>query len=59
MSIRSAWGRGTGADRGWRGQQPAGTTAMRVRDRLAGLWADEDFARWYSGTGGRGSRLPS
>jgi Transposase domain (DUF772) len=26
---------------------PAGATAMWVRDRLDGLWAGEDFARWY------------
>jgi transposase len=26
---------------------PAGTTAMWVRDRLDGLWRDEDFAAWY------------
>jgi Transposase domain (DUF772) len=26
---------------------PVGTTAMWVRDRLDGLWADEDFASWY------------
>src|SRR5579859_221281 len=25
----------------------AGTTAMWVRDRLDGLWEDEDFAGWY------------
>jgi hypothetical protein len=30
-----------------RAGNPAGTTAMRVRDRLDGLWADEDFAGWY------------
>jgi transposase len=30
-----------------RASNPAGTTAMRVRDRLDGLWADEDFAGWY------------
>ena len=27
-----------------RASNPAGTTAMWVRDRLDGLWADEDFA---------------
>jgi hypothetical protein len=27
-----------------RAGNPAGTTAMWVRDRLDGLWADEDFA---------------
>lgn len=26
---------------------PGGTTAMWVRDRLDGLWCDEDFAGWY------------
>ncbi|MDX3075920.1 transposase [Streptomyces sp. MI02-7b] len=26
---------------------PAGTAAMWVRDRLDGLWRDEDFADWY------------
>jgi transposase len=30
-----------------RASNPAGTTAMWVRDRLDGLWADEDFAGWY------------
>ena len=30
-----------------RASNPAGTTAMWVRDRLDGLWADEDFASWY------------
>ena len=30
-----------------RAANPAGTTAMWVRDRLDGLWADEDFAGWY------------
>jgi hypothetical protein len=30
-----------------RASNPAGTTAMWVRDRLDGLWADEDFALWY------------
>jgi hypothetical protein len=30
-----------------RASNPAGTTAMWVRDRLAGLWEDEDFAGWY------------
>ena len=42
-----------------RASNPAGTTAMWVRDRLDGLWADEDFAGCYPGTGGRRSRLPS
>jgi hypothetical protein len=26
---------------------PDGTTAMWVRDRLDGLWSDEDFVGWY------------
>jgi transposase len=30
-----------------RAGNPAGTTAMWVRDRLEGLWDDEDFAGWY------------
>ena len=30
-----------------RAANPAGTTAMQLRDRLDGLWADEDFAGWY------------
>jgi transposase len=30
-----------------RASNPAGTTAMWVRDRLDGLWRDEDFADWY------------
>ena len=30
-----------------RAGNPAGTTAMWVRDRLDGLWGDEDFAGWY------------
>ena len=30
-----------------RASNPAGTTAMWVRDRLDGLWEDEDFAGWY------------
>jgi transposase len=34
-----------------RASNPAGTTAMWVRDRLDGLWADEDFAGWYSRDG--------
>jgi hypothetical protein len=42
-----------------RASNPAGTTAIWVRDRLDGLRADEDFASWYPGTGGPGSRLPS
>ena len=48
-----------------RASNPAGTTAMWVRDRLDGLWADEDFAGWYprdgasralAGTAGHGER---
>ncbi len=30
-----------------RAANPAGTTAMQLRDRLDGLRADEDFAGWY------------
>ena len=30
-----------------RASNPAGTTAMWVRDRLDGLWEDGDFAGWY------------
>ncbi|MEU5645955.1 IS1182 family transposase [Streptomyces milbemycinicus] len=30
-----------------RASSPGGTTAMWVRDRLDGLWHDEDFAGWY------------
>ncbi len=30
-----------------RASNPCGTTAMWVRDRLDGLWRDEDFAGWY------------
>jgi transposase len=30
-----------------RASNPAGTTAMWVRDQLDGLWRDEDFAGWY------------
>ncbi|MGP4091102.1 transposase [Streptomyces sp. KR55] len=30
-----------------RASNPGGTTAMWVRDRLDGLWRDEDFADWY------------
>jgi hypothetical protein len=46
-----------------RASNPAGTTAMWVRDRLDGLWADEDFAGWVSpgrasGDLACGARLP-
>ena len=34
-----------------RASNPEGTTAMWVRDRLEGLWSDEDFAHWYSRDG--------
>ncbi|MEO3768731.1 IS1182 family transposase [Streptomyces sp. B8F3] len=30
-----------------RASNPNGTTAIWVRDRLDGLWRDEDFADWY------------
>ena len=31
-----------------RAANPKGITAMWVRDRIEGLWEDEDFAGWYS-----------
>ncbi|WP_202970668.1 transposase [Saccharothrix sp. ALI-22-I] len=34
-----------------RASNPGGTTAMWVRDRLRGLWRDEDFADCYSRNG--------
>ncbi|MFF4625403.1 transposase [Nonomuraea jabiensis] len=30
-----------------RASNPRGTPAMWIRDRLDGLWSDEDFAQWY------------
>jgi transposase len=30
-----------------RASNPGGTTAIWVRDRLEGLWRDEDFVAWY------------
>lgn len=42
-----------------RASNPAGTTAMQLRDRLDGLWADGDFAGWYPGAGVRDFRLRS
>ncbi|MGW3943701.1 transposase [Streptomyces phaeochromogenes] len=30
-----------------RAANPKGTTAIWIRDRLDGLWRDEDFAAWY------------
>jgi len=30
-----------------RASNPGGTTAMWVKDRLNGLWGDEDFLDWY------------
>jgi transposase len=30
-----------------RASNPGGTTAIWVRDRLDGLWSDEDFTDWY------------
>ncbi len=30
-----------------RASNPDGTAAMWVKDRLDGLWRDEDFADWY------------
>lgn len=41
-----------------RASNPAGTTAIWVRDRLGGLWCDEDFADWYP-RGGRPSLSPA
>jgi len=37
-----------------RASNPGGTTAMWVRDRLDGLWSDEDFVDWYPRDGRRG-----
>ncbi|MFF3274427.1 transposase [Streptomyces chrestomyceticus] len=34
-----------------RASNPDGTAAIRVRDRLDGLWRDEDFADWYPRNG--------
>jgi len=50
MSIRPRLGAGVPelTARVARASNPAGTTAMWVRDRLDGLWADEDFAGWVS-----------
>src|SRR5215468_10323972 len=49
MSIRPRLGAGVPelTARVARASNPAGTTAMWVRDRLDGLWGDEDFAGWY------------
>ena len=49
MSIRPRLGAGVPelTARVARAGNPAGTTAMRVRDRLGGLRADEDVAGWY------------
>ena len=49
MSIRPRRGAGVPelTARVARVSNPAGTTAMWVRDRLEGLWEDEDFAGWY------------
>jgi hypothetical protein len=30
-----------------RASNPGGTTAIWVKDRLNGLWGDEDFLDWY------------
>lgn len=40
-----------------RASNPVGTTAMWVRDRLDGLWRDEDFASWYPRDGRPGLSL--
>jgi transposase len=37
-----------------RASNPRGTAAMWVRDRLEGLFADDDFADWYSSDGRKG-----
>ncbi|WP_327287973.1 hypothetical protein [Streptomyces sp. NBC_01198] len=42
-----------------RASNPVGTTAMRVRDRLDGLWCDEDFAGWYPRDGLWGVKSPA
>ena len=42
-----------------RASNPAGTTAMWVRDRLDGLWDDEDFPGGIRGTGVPGCRRRS
>src|ERR1700758_2126719 len=49
MPVRPRLGAGVPAltARVARASNPAGTTAMWVRDRLDGLWEDEDFAGWY------------
>jgi len=49
MSIRPGLGAGVPelTARVARASGPAGTTAVWVRDRLDGRWADEDFAGWH------------
>ena len=42
-----------------RASNPAGTTAMWVRDRLDGLWADEDFAAVSPGWAARDLACPA
>ncbi|MFI0451257.1 IS1182 family transposase [Actinomadura sp. 6N118] len=42
-TVRTAWA-----------ANPAGTAAMWIRDRLAGLFTDDDFAGWYPVDGRRG-----
>lgn len=37
-----------------RASNPRGTVAMWVRDRLDGLFTDEDFTDWYPSDGRRG-----
>jgi hypothetical protein len=48
MSIRPRPGAGVPelTARVARAANPAGTTAMQLRDRLDGLWEDGDFAGW-------------
>ncbi|MEY9872855.1 transposase [Streptacidiphilus sp. MAP12-33] len=49
MSIRPSSGRQVPelTARVARASNPNGTPAMWIRDRLDGLWGDEDFAQWY------------
>ncbi|WP_433473828.1 hypothetical protein ACQPZP_34245 [Spirillospora sp. CA-142024] len=37
-----------------RASNPKGAAAMWVRDRLDGLWSDEDFVAWYPRDGRAG-----
>ncbi|MBS2537249.1 IS1182 family transposase [Catenulispora sp. NF23] len=53
MSIRPSSGRQVPelTARIARSSNPKGTAAMWIRDRLDGLWSDEDFEDWYSRDG--------